>query len=136
GLGQDQLYAAHNTLRALQYSAKPQRRLNMARHIDEHIAALETKLKQARALKQKLEAQKRAIERKKKRREDTRRKVLVGACVLRSIESGEWPQEKLQELLDKSLSRNDDRALFDLPPLPPKPKQPSEPNETPEPPQA
>jgi large subunit ribosomal protein L7/L12 len=108
----------------------------MARHIDEHIAALETKLKQARALKQKLEAQKRAIERKKKRREDTRRKVLVGACVLRSIEGGEWPQEKLQELLDKSLSRNDDRALFDLPPLPPKPKQPSEPNETPEPPQA
>ena len=83
--------------------------------LDERIAALEAKLKQERAKKQQIEARKRAAESKAKRSIDTRRKILVGATILAKVERGEWPQDKLLALLDASLTRTDDRALFDLP---------------------
>jgi len=91
--------------------------------IEERIAALEAKLKQEKAKKQQIEARKRAIESKKKRSEDTRRKILVGAAILAKVERGEWPQDKLLALLDASLTRADDRALFDLPAV--QPEQPA-----------
>ena len=55
------------------------------------------------------------MESKKRRSEDTRRKILVGALILARVERGEWPQEKLLAMLDAALTRDDDRALFDLP---------------------
>ncbi len=91
--------------------------------IEERIAALETKLKQEKAKKQQIEARKRAAESKAKRSIDTRRKILVGAAILAKVERGEWPQDKLLAMLDASLTRADDRALFDLPA--PKPEQPT-----------
>ena len=91
--------------------------------IEERIAALETKLKQEKAKKQQIEARKRAAESKAKRSQDTRRKILVGAAILAKVERGEWPQDKLLAMLDVSLTRADDRALFDLPA--PKPEQPT-----------
>ena len=91
--------------------------------IEERIAALETKLKQEKAKKQQIEARKRAAESKAKRSIDTRRKILVGAAILAKVERGEWPQDKLLAMLDASLTRADDRALFDLPT--PKPEQPT-----------
>ena len=87
--------------------------------IEERIAALEAKLKQEKAKKQQIEARKRAMESKRKRSEDTRRKILVGAVILAKVERGEWPQEKLRASLDASLTREDDRALFDLAPIQP-----------------
>lgn len=89
--------------------------------IDERITALETKLKQEKAKKQKIEALKRAAESKAKRSIDTRRKILVGAAILAKVERGEWPQDKLLTMLDASLTRADDRTLFDLLALPEKP---------------
>ena len=83
--------------------------------IEDTIAALEAKLKQAKARKQLIENRKRAIEQKLSRRQDTRRKVLVGAVILARVERGEWPRDKLLALLDSHLTRADDRALFDLP---------------------
>ena len=83
--------------------------------IEDTIAALETKLKQAKARKQKIEAQKRAAERKVERSQDTRRKILVGAAILGKVEREEWPKDKLLAMLDSTLTRDDDRALFDLP---------------------
>lgn len=91
--------------------------------IEERIAALETKLKQEKAKKQQIEARKRAAESKAKRSIDTRRKILVGAAILAKVERGEWPQDKLLAMLDASLTRADDRALFDLPVA--KPEQPT-----------
>ena len=93
--------------------------------IEERIAALETKLKQEKAKKQQIEARKRAAESKAKRSIDTRRKILVGAAILAKVERGEWPQDKLLAMLDASLTRADDRALFDLPA--PQPEQPTAP---------
>jgi hypothetical protein len=91
--------------------------------IEERIAALETKLKQEKAKKQQIEARKRAAESKAKRLVDTRRKIMVGAAILAKVERGEWPQDKLLAMLDASLTRADDRALFDL--LAAQPQQPT-----------
>lgn len=51
------------------------------------------------------------------RKEDTRRKVLLGALVLAMLEKGEWPKEKIDSALARFLSRPQDRSLFDLPPV-------------------
>lgn len=85
--------------------------------IDDTITALEQKLKQAKARKQKIEALKRAAESKEKRAADTRRKVLVGAVILGKVESGAWPKDKLLAMLDAALQKDNDRALFGLAPV-------------------
>jgi len=85
--------------------------------IDERIAALEARLRQEKAKKQQIEARKRAVESKKKRGAETRKKILIGAVILAAVERGEWPRDKLLSLLDASLKRADDRALFGMPEL-------------------
>jgi hypothetical protein len=84
-------------------------------NINDTIKTLEEKLKQAKAKRQKQEAKKRMAEAKKKRSDDTRRKILIGAAILARVERGEWPKDKLLAMLDNSLTRPDERALFDLP---------------------
>ena len=86
--------------------------------IEDRIADLEKRLKQAKALKQQQVAREKAAERKRQRSEETRRKILVGAVILAKVERGEWPQERLRELMDQALTRADDRALFGLLPVP------------------
>ncbi len=83
--------------------------------IEERIAALEEKLRQEKAKKQKLDARKRAMDSRLHRAQETRRKILVGAAILAKVERGEWPEDKLRAMLDGTLTRPDDRALFDLP---------------------
>ena len=85
--------------------------------IDDRIADLEKRLKQAKALKQQQVARSRAAEKKRQRSEDTRRKILVGAVILAKVDHGEWPKERLREWMDKALTRADDRTLFGLPTL-------------------
>lgn len=87
--------------------------------VDERIAALKEKLKQEQEKKAKIEAKKRAAEAKKVRADDTRKKVLVGAVILARVERGEWPADKLLSMMDKALTRTDDRGLFGLPPIKP-----------------
>lgn len=82
--------------------------------IENTIASLEAKLKQAKAKKQQIETRKRAIESKITRQKDTRKKVLVGAVILTKVERGEWPRDKLMAMMDATLTRDDDRALFEL----------------------
>ncbi len=81
----------------------------------QRVKGLEEKLKQAKALKQKAEARVKAAESKQKRAADTRRKILVGAAILAKVERGEWPKDKMLEMMGQQLTRADDRALFDLP---------------------
>ena len=93
--------------------------------IEAKIKAQETKLKQLKAQKQQIEARQRAAAAKISRQQDTRRKVLVGAVILAKVERGEWPKDKLLAMLDSTLTRADDRALFDLSPEEPSPPQES-----------
>ena len=83
--------------------------------IDGRIEAAKKRLKQLNAQKQQLEARKRSEDSKRKRTDDTRRKILVGAAILAKVERGEWPRARLLEMLNSTLTRPDERALFDLP---------------------
>jgi large subunit ribosomal protein L7/L12 len=51
-----------------------------------------------------------------KRKEDTRRKILLGALVMEMMDSGELDKNKIMKRLDGFLTRDIDRSLFDLPP--------------------
>ena len=75
----------------------------------------------------------RAKEQQQKRKEETRRKVLVGSLIMGKVQSGEWPEEELIETMDSYLERDNDRALFGLPPKQQKPHQQQQPQQKPQP---
>jgi len=82
--------------------------------LDERISSLETRLKQLKARQVRLEARKRALASRRARKDDTRRKILLGATVLARIDRGELEWPTVQIWLDAHLTRADDRALFEL----------------------
>ncbi len=59
----------------------------------------------------------RAREATQKRKEDTRRKILLGALVMEMMSKGELNGDKLMKRLDGFLTREIDRKLFELPVL-------------------
>lgn len=81
------------------------------------------KLKKLKGKKEQLDAQIKAIEAReaaKMRKEDTRRKILIGAYHLeKAKENGSM--NEISKLMDSYLSRETDRTLFELPPLDDKP---------------
>jgi hypothetical protein len=83
----------------------------------ERIGVLEQRLKQLKAKQQKIDARKRALEARQTRNADTRRKFLAGAIVLAQIEGDAVAKAQFRAWLDVSLTRDDDRALFELPPV-------------------
>ena len=84
--------------------------------LTDRITTLEERLKELKARQQRTAARQRTLSSRRERREDTRRKILVGALVLNQIERGEVSNETLRAALGRFLTRPDDRALFDLPP--------------------
>lgn len=56
-----------------------------------------------------------SLESRRARREDRRRKILVGAAVLARVEQGLLEESVLREWLDVALERAEDRELFSLP---------------------
>lgn len=93
--------------------------------VDDRISALKEKLKQEQAKKASIEARKRAAEAKKSRADATRKKILMGAMVQMRLERGKLSASELEAMMDETLTRADDRALFSLPPLPASPAQAS-----------
>jgi hypothetical protein len=67
-----------------------------------------------------------AREHARRRKDDTRRKILAGAVILEQAAQHETARAELHALLAKFLTRSADRALFNLEPLPP----PDKPNST------
>ena len=59
----------------------------------------------------------RAREANKKRKEDTRRKILLGALMMEMMEKGELDRKLIRKRLSEFLTRDIDRNLFNLPPL-------------------
>lgn len=88
----------------------------MSPKLDQRISDLETKLKQLKAKQQRLDARARALASRRTRQDDTRRKILIGATVLARVDRDELDHADLQAWLDAELTRDDDRALFGLPP--------------------
>jgi large subunit ribosomal protein L7/L12 len=93
--------------------------------IEEKIKALETKLKQEKAKKQKIESMKRAAETKAQRSKDTRKKILLGAFLMERMEKSPEYAAKVMPGLGEFLKRDDDRAIFGFSPLPKAPVQAS-----------
>ncbi|HLI87728.1 MAG TPA: mobilization protein [Ktedonobacteraceae bacterium] len=63
---------------------------------------------------------------RQERKKDTRRKILVGAAILHKAENEPEYKKWLIHLLDGFLEREDDRALFGLPPAKLETEKPAE----------
>jgi hypothetical protein len=85
-------------------------------NISGRIDALEQRLKQLKVKQQQMEVRRRSVESRRARRDDLRRKILVGAVVLAKVEQGGFQDATLRGWLDAALTRADDRALFGLTP--------------------
>ena len=83
--------------------------------LDEQISALQERLAHLKLRQQRNDARKRALEAQRQRKSELRRQVLVGALVLSKVRDGGLDPEVLRGWLDSGLTRNGDRALFDLP---------------------
>ena len=85
--------------------------------LDEQIATLQERLTQVKLRQQRHDERKRALESQRDRKSETRRRFLVGAIVMSKVRAGEMDPVLLRGWLDQSLTRVDDRALFDLSPI-------------------
>ncbi|MGO8857748.1 MAG: mobilization protein [Steroidobacteraceae bacterium] len=84
--------------------------------LDEQISTLQERLKQLKLRQQRSEARQRAIDAQRERKAETRRRFVVGTVILEKVGNGEMDRSQLLVWLDSSLTRKEDRALFDLPP--------------------
>lgn len=86
-------------------------------NIDDKIANAEKRLKELKEQQRAAKARERNALNKKKRSEDTRRKILVGSLSLELMSKDEAARQRFLKQLDGYLTRDDDRALFDLEPI-------------------
>jgi hypothetical protein len=82
--------------------------------LDEKIEAKRVKLEQLKVRQLRLDNRLQFLAAKQARRDETRRKILIGATILAKIERGEFDEKKLRAMLDEALTRSDDRKLFGL----------------------
>jgi hypothetical protein len=86
----------------------------MATKIEEAVKAAEERLKRLKAKSAREKARARTLQNRTARREETRRKFLVGAVVLARVEKGLLEESVLRQWMDGALERAEDRALFSL----------------------
>lgn len=85
-----------------------------AENIEKKIEAQLEKLKQLKAQKQAIEARERTKQQEQQRKDDTRRKILLGSYLIKKMQN-EANKEKILAELNEYLTENRDRQLFDLP---------------------
>lgn len=83
-------------------------------NLDKKIEAQLEKLKQLKAQKQAIEARERAKQKEQDRKDDTRRKILLGSYLIKKMESNEANKQKILADLNEYLTENRDRKLFNL----------------------
>lgn len=90
--------------------------MSQAERVRTKIQALDERLTRLRVAKSRLVARESKTERKR----DTRRKILIGGAVLAALDHEGVPtirsKSELRRWLDGRLTRDHDRAVFDLPP--------------------
>jgi len=82
--------------------------------LDEKIKAQEEKLKQLKAQRQAVLSREKAKEKQQARKDDTRRKILIGSCMLKITAEDDQARSKLIAQMDKYLTDSRDRQLFGL----------------------
>ena len=80
--------------------------------LEERISTLKARLKEMEAKQAQVDARRRAVASRRERKDELRRKILVGAIVLDRIEAGEFDATQLWGWLDRGLTRKEDRELF------------------------
>ena len=86
-----------------------------AENIEKKIEAQLEKLKQLKAQKQAIEARERTKKKEQERKDDTRRKILLGSYLIKKMQANEANKEKILAELNEYLTEDRDRQLFDLP---------------------
>lgn len=59
-----------------------------------------------------------AREKEAERKNDTRRKILIGGAIIAAMKRGTFSDEQLNVILNRELVADRDRAMFDLPARP------------------
>ena len=85
-----------------------------AENIEKKIEAQLEKLKQLKAQKQAIDAREKTKQKEQDRKDDTRRKILLGSYLIKKMQN-EANREKILAELNEYLTENRDRQLFDLP---------------------
>ena len=86
-----------------------------AENIEKKIEAQLEKLKQLKAQKQAVIAREKKKQSEQKRKDETRRKILLGSYLIKKMQANEANKEKILAELNEYLKENRDRALFELP---------------------
>ena len=81
--------------------------------LDQKIAKQEERLKQLKAQKQAIEAREKAKQKEQDRKDDTRRKILLGSMLLKDMENEEKKTKILADL-NEYLTEDRDKILFGL----------------------
>ena len=84
-----------------------------AENIEKTIEAQLDKLKQLKAQKQAIEARERTKQKEQQRKDDTRRKILLGSYLIKKMQN-EANKEKILAELNEYLTEDRDRKLFNL----------------------
>ncbi|WP_258091346.1 mobilization protein [Wohlfahrtiimonas chitiniclastica] len=82
--------------------------------LEKRIQEQTEKLNQLRAQKQKAQNRLRAKEREQQRKDDTRRKILIGACMMKLAEENPEANDRMLRQLDRFLTEEHDRKLFKI----------------------
>ena len=84
-----------------------------AENLEKKIEAQLEKLKQLKARKQAIEAREKSKQKEQERKEDTRRKILLGSYLIKKMQN-EANKEKILAELNEYLTEDRDRQLFNL----------------------
>ena len=84
-----------------------------AEDIEKKIEAQLEKLKQLKAKKQAIEAREKTKQKEQERKDDTRRKILLGSYLIKKMQN-EANKEKILAELNEYLTEDRDRQLFNL----------------------
>ncbi len=89
--------------------------IQVATTLEDRIRAQEERLKKLKTQHSRAKARVRTAQSRTARREETRRKILVGAIVLAKVDQGVIDKATFHSWLEGALTNADDRALFGLP---------------------
>jgi len=82
--------------------------------LDERIQKHEEKLKQLKAQQQALQAREKKKLAEQQRSDDTRRKILLGAYMLKKMSESDFEKQKILAELNEYLVEQRDRRLFEI----------------------
>ena len=85
-----------------------------AENIEKKIEAQLEKLKQLKTRKQAIEAREKSKQNEQERKDNTRRKILLGSYLIKKMNDNEANKEKILAELNEYLTEDRDRKLFNL----------------------